>query len=217
MMCGSMEVRIGHSITGHCFVKILRLIILILLASAADLPADDPLPIKLSWAETAAQIDRLFESAWQREQVVPAEIASDQEFIRRIYLDLAGRVPAVSEVREFLASSEASRRNDIVEELLQDPAYIRHMTIVWRNALIPQAMTQQEFRPLIPGFDAWLWERLADNIPYDQIVREIITSNVLSGEATSQAVANTTSPDAFFVVRGLMPESLATGTARAFL
>jgi hypothetical protein len=198
-------------------VKILHLVILMLVASITDLTADDTLPEKLSWAKTAAQIDRLFESAWQREQVVPADIASDQEFIRRIYLDLAGRVPAVSEVRGFLASREDNRRNDVVEELLQNPAYVRHMTIVWRNALIPQAMTQQEFRPLIPGFDAWLWERLADNIRYDQIVREIITSNVLSHEATPQAGANTTSPDAFFVVRGLMPESLATGTARAFL
>ena len=61
---------------------------------------------RLTWQETSQQVDRLFESAWQREHVVPVDIASDEEFIRRIYLDLAGRVPSVSEVRAFLSSDD---------------------------------------------------------------------------------------------------------------
>jgi len=193
-------------------------VLLILLSGAAAM-ADDaaPSPQTMTWAETAAEIDSLFAESWQREQVVPAEIALDEEYIRRIYLDLAGRIPAVSEVREFLESESPQRRTEVVEQLLQDPAYVRHMTIVWRNALIPQAMTQQEFRGLIPGFDAWLWERLAKNMPYDQLVREIITSDVMSRQTDPQAVSNKTSPDAFFVVRSLMPENLAAGTSRAFL
>jgi hypothetical protein len=181
--------------------------------------ADDvaaPVP-KMTWAEAAVEVDALFTAAWQREKVVPAVMASDEEYIRRVYLDLAGRIPAVSEVREFLESDNPQRRSEVVEQLLQDPAYVRHMTIVWRNALIPQAMTQQEFRGLIPGFDAWLWERLSRNMPYDQLVWEIITADVMSRQTNPQAVSNTTSPDAFFVVRNLMPESLAAGTSRAFL
>jgi len=171
----------------------------------------------MTWAEASAEIDVLFAASWQREQVVPAKISSDEEYIRRIYLDLAGRVPAVSEVREFLESGSPQRRTEVVEQLLQDPAYVRHMTIVWRNALIPQAMTRQEFRGLIPGFDAWLWERLSKNMPYDTLVREIITSDIMSRQTDPQAVSDSTSPDAFFVVRNLMPESLASGTSRAFL
>lgn len=167
--------------------------------------------------DVAVKVDQLFLDVWQAEGIVAAERAGDEEFVRRVYLDLAGRIPAVSEVRVFLESDAETRRNQVLEDLLQDPAYIRHMTIVWRNALIPQAMTQVEFRGLIPGFDAWLWERLASNIPYDELVREIISSDVMSRGDNLQPLSNGTSPDAFFVVRGLRPENLAAGTARAFL
>lgn len=182
--------------------------------------ADEGLPSagdKLTWSETAHRIDELFQAAWEREEVVAADLAGDEEFIRRVYLDLAGRIPAVSETREFLGSTDPERRIKVVEDLLEDPAYVRHMTIIWRNALIPQAMSQMEFRPLVPGFDAWLWERLATNVSYDQVVHEIVTSNVLADGANPQAISNRTSPDAFFVVRGMMPESLAAGTVRTFL
>lgn len=197
---------------------LLHVVLLVLLPGNVVL-ADDAVSSArtMTWAEAASEIDALFAASWQREQVVPAPIASDEEYIRRIYLDLAGRIPAVSEVREFLESESPERRTEVVDHLLEDPAYVRHMTIVWRNALIPQAMTQQEFRGLIPGFDAWLWERLSKNMPYDQLVREIITADVMSRQPNPQAVSNTTSPDAFFVVRSLMPESLAAGTSRAFL
>lgn len=200
-------------------MRILSLLFLTWISGAVDVIANDAASVTatLTWKETSLQIDHFFESAWQSEKVVPAQIAASEEFIRRIYLDLAGRIPAVSEVREFLGSDDHDRRHVVVEELLQDPAYVRHMTIVWRNALIPQAMTQPEFRGLVPGFDAWFWERLATNVPYDQIVREIITADVQPNAVNPGAVADTTSPDAFFVVRRLMPESLAGGTARAFL
>lgn len=196
-----------------------RHIILIITLSAVCVPnarADDPTPHarKLSWEATAQQIDALFEQTWQQEQVTPADIAGDEEFIRRVYLDLAGRIPAVSEAREFLESDDPHRRSRVVDQLLQDPAYVRHMTIVWRNALIPQAMSQLEFRGVVPGFDAWLWERLATNVPYDRLVHQIITTEVFTDDSSNQEA---TRADAFFVVRGMMPESLASGTIRSFL
>ncbi|MEQ9408007.1 MAG: DUF1549 and DUF1553 domain-containing protein [Fuerstiella sp.] len=171
--------------------------------------------LNLSVDRVVSAIDDRFQQSWQAEQVVPAEVADDAEFIRRLYLDLAGRIPAVSELRAFLADPARDKRAQIVSQLLDSPASVRHFTTVWRNALIPQANSQPEFRGLIPGFQAWLWERISAGQPYDQIVREIITSelNVSNGAA----LAATTSPDAFFVVRELKPENLAAGTARAFL
>ena len=50
-------------------------------------------------AEAAAEIDRLFQQAWQASSVQPSLPATDEEYVRRLYLDLAGRIPAVSEVR----------------------------------------------------------------------------------------------------------------------
>lgn len=195
-----------------------HIILIIALAAVSVVPvrADDPAPQagKLTWEATARQIDSLFAATWQQEQITPADIADDEEFIRRVYLDLAGRIPAVSEAREFLESDDPDRRSQVVDQLLQDPAYVRHMTIVWRNALIPQAMSQLEFRGVVPGFDAWLWERLAANLPYDRLVHQIITTDVFAADDAAQGA---TRADAFFVVRGMMPESLASGTVRSFL
>ena len=168
-------------------------------------------------AEAAVRIDQLFEHAWQQQQIKPASPSSDEEFVRRIYLDLAGRIPAISEVREFLEKGNAGKRQQLVERLLDNPAYVRHFTIVWRNALIPAANSQAQFRALIPGFDAWLWKHLAENTPYDEFVREIITAPATGQNGGGPVLGTANSPDAFFAVRELKPENLATGTSRSFL
>lgn len=171
----------------------------------------------LSPAETARHIDLLFQKHWQLQSITPAAAATDSEFLRRLSLDLVGRIPAISEVRAFLKDTDPDKRTQIVERLLDGPAYVRHFTTVWRNALIPQASSQPEFRGVMPGFQAWLWQHIADNSPYDQMVRDIVTARISPG-ADSGAVLNAgSSPEAFFLVRGLKPENLATGTARAFL
>jgi len=70
---------------------------------------------------------------------------------------------------------------------------------------------------LIPGFDAWLWQHIAENTPYDQFVREIITTEGIGSAAPAPILNSASNPSAFFAVRELKPESLATGTSRAFL
>jgi len=71
--------------------------------------------VRLSVAEAAAEVDRLFERSWQSAGVQPAERSSDEEFVRRLYLDLAGRIPAVSEVRQFLGDDRPDKRSELVD------------------------------------------------------------------------------------------------------
>ncbi len=165
--------------------------------------------------ESATAIDRLFEDSWKAEGVTPSNLSEDAAYFRRLHLDLGGRIPAVSELREFLADSSPNKRSAAVSQLLDSPAFVRHITTVWRNALIPQASSQAQFRSLIPGFEALLWKHISEGSRYDQIAREIITAELNSNNGG--ALAATTSPDAFFVVRELKPENLSAGTARAFL
>ncbi len=175
-----------------------------------------PSTAPLTWEETARQIDQIFAESWQAQQVTPAPLADDSEFLRRVWLDLAGRIPSISEARQFLSDSNAKKRTELVEQLLDSPTYVRHFTIVWRKAIIPQASEQVQFRGLIPGFDAWLWQHIAENSPYDQLVREIITTPV-RGAAQNGVLNSASSPEAFFLSRELRPENLAAGTSRAFL
>lgn len=167
--------------------------------------------------ETASEIDRMFTHAWKKNGVEPAPEADGSEFVRRLYLDLAGRIPAASETREFLTSTSSSKRSDLVEQLLDGPAFVRHFTIIWRNALIPQAFNEPFTRQLVPGFEAWLWKHFSEDTRYDQIVRELITTPIDFGNDPQAVLTSASSPSAFFIVRQLQPENLATGTSRAFL
>lgn len=180
-----------------------------LTAASAGTPDD-------SWRQTVQKIDAEFARAWHDEEVTPAQPASDAEFLRRVYLDVVGRIPAVSEVRQFSQNSPstASQRQALVDELLDSPASIRHLTISLRNSLIPEATEQANLRFLVPGFEAWLWQKLADRTPYDQLARQIITTEF---ENTGNSVTNASRPDAFFAARNFKPEDLATATSRAFL
>lgn len=192
-----------------------NLFFLLLVVGAGGIAAEQSEDSRLSPEETAAEIDRLFQASWTENAVVPAEPATDEEFVRRLYLDLAGRIPAVSEVRTFLGNAAPQKRRELVEALLDSPAFVRHFTIVWRNALIPQAFNDPQGRGLVPGFESWLWTHFSQGTPYDQMVHELITTP-MGGDP--QVVLNAaSSPGAFFVVRQLQPENLATGTSRAFL
>src|SRR5262245_11076076 len=76
----------------------------------------------------AAQIDQRFAAAWDRD-VTPAPRADDAEFFRRVHLDLAGRIPSVTEVRDFLEDDRPDKRRLWVDRILQadpDDASYRH-------------------------------------------------------------------------------------------
>jgi len=182
---------------------------------AQDAQSDTIAPISVE--ATVAEIDRLFSAAWERDGIEPAPAAMDEEFVRRLSLDLAGRIPATSETRKFLASDSTDKRTGLVEELLDGPAFVRHFTIIWRNALIPQAFNEPGTRALVPGFEAWLWKHFSEETPYDQIVGELITTPIDFGGNQPGLLQSANSPSAFFIVRQLQPENLATGTCRAFL
>lgn len=178
--------------------------------STSQLRADTP-------EQVAASIDRLFETAWKANGVEPAPLATDEEYVRRLYLDLAGRIPAASEVRTFLADTRSDKRQKLVDELLDGPAFVRHFTILWRNALIPEAFNDLGTRQLVPGFEAWLWKHFSDGTPYDKMVHDLITTSIDYGDDPQALLTSASSPSAFFIVRQLAPENLATGTSRAFL
>ena len=80
--------------------------------------------------EVCHQVDALMVSVAERAGVKPVTIASDAEFLRRVYLDLAGQVPSVSAARDFLASRAAEKRRDLVQQLL---THHPRRLIIWRR------------------------------------------------------------------------------------
>src|SRR5439155_17276677 len=92
-------------------------------------------------AEIAARIDHYLAAGWSTSKAEPAPVAEDGEFLRRVYLDIAGRIPSVAETRAFLQDSAPDKRRRLVDRLLDSPRYITHFVSVWRALLLPEVNT----------------------------------------------------------------------------
>ncbi len=156
----------------------------------------------------AALIDRHLNERLEEENITPAPLADDAEYLRRVYLDLVGRIPSVGEARTFLNDTSPDKRRRLVEQLLDDAGYVTHFATVWREVLLPETKTDFGTRFQIPGFEAWLRQKLTENTPYDQVVYELLTAQV-----DGQQVG----PAAFYTAKEIKPENLAAGVSRMFL
>jgi hypothetical protein len=166
----------------------------------------------------AEKIDDLIARTWKSEKAIPAGTVDDAAFMRRVSLDISGKIPAVADLHEFLEDSSPDKRQRLVERLLDSPAYIMHFSNVWRGVMLPEADSNLEVRFLVPGFEAWLRKQLSANAGFDKLVREILTVPVDPRLATNpfQPQAEVT-PVGFYQAKQLKPENLAAGTARMFL
>jgi hypothetical protein len=169
-------------------------------------------------AALAARIDRMLEEAWAAKGITPAAPATDAEFLRRVYLDLAGRIPTVAEARAFLADPRPDRRRHLVAGLLRRQVHARHMATVWRHLLLPEADSNIGTRLLVPGFETWLRGHFETNKPYDELVRGLIAAPIAkrTGGFDFMTVGDA-SPVAFYIGKDAKPENLAAATARVFL
>jgi hypothetical protein len=166
----------------------------------------------------AAKIDEFIAQRWKAEKAIPAPPTDDDAFIRRVSLDIAGKIPSVAELHEFLDDSSLDKRQKLVERLLDSPAYITHFSSVWRTVMLPEAESNLEVRILIPGFEAWLRKQLTANTGYDALVREILTVPVDPRLAANPLQPQSeVTPVGFYQTKQLKPENLAAGTARMFL
>jgi len=177
---------------------------------AGPLAAAPPDPAALS-----ARIDKHISDGWKANEAIPAPPADDAEFLRRVYLDLAGRVPRVQEVRDFLADSSPGKRRQKIDELLNGPGYVHHFSIVWRREWLPQTLSNPNLQFVTPQFEQWLQKQLRENVSYDKMVKEIITAAPYAFyDGTGYNQANAT---AFLMVNELRPEMVAAATSRLFL
>jgi Protein of unknown function (DUF1549)/Protein of unknown function (DUF1553) len=122
-----------------------------------------------SATELAAKIDGFIEAALAAKDIEPAPLASDAEFHRRVYLDLAGRIPTEAEVRTFLGNTAPDRRTQLVNALLASAPYVEHMSNTWQTVIGPSSVNLQ------PAFRNWLTAQVRENTPYDKMIRDLLT------------------------------------------
>ncbi len=159
----------------------------------------------------AAQIDRLTEARWKEAGARPSAAASDAAYQRRVYLDLIGRIPPITEVRDFIDNPATDKREQLVRELVLTEDHAAHLARVWRVTMLPQANDPVFGQGFGFTFENWLKIRLHERAGYDQIVREIVTVGAAGGRGGNTGAA------VFFQANEGKAENLAAATSRLFL
>jgi hypothetical protein len=147
---------------------------------------------------TVDQIDAAALEQWKALGIVPSELCSDAEFIRRASLDITGTLPTAAEVQAFAADKNPSKRATLVDRLLERPEYASYFAIKWADVLRNKRENQAAFQHGTFTFHDWIRESLARNVPYNQFVRSILAASGTSETAPAvQWYQRLRAPDAF--------------------
>ncbi len=139
--------------------------------------------------------------------IVPSDLCDDATFIRRVYFDIAGTPPMPGAVRLFIENKAPDKRAKLIDELLERPEYKDYQTILWADLLRNTRTLLQE--PGVKAYTRFIRESFADNKPFDQFVRELITG-------TGSTYHNETAPANYYRVTD-DPSELTTSTSQIFL
>ena len=122
-------------------------------------------------------IDELVYDKLQRVKIQPSELCADEEFVRRIYLDIIGIPPTAEEVRDFLSDQRPSRakRDALVDQLVGSPEYVAFWTNKWADLLLVNRKFLGEEGAM--RLRNWIEQAVASNMPYDQFAYEILTAS----------------------------------------
>ena len=107
----------------------------------------------------------------------PSPVCDDATFLRRVTLDIAGRLPTADEARKFLADKDAKKRDTWVDRLLASQDYIDYFTNKWTAVLRNKRNRRGTYEEGNFAFYEWVRNSLATNKPYDQFVREVLTAS----------------------------------------
>lgn len=166
---------------------------MILLLLSTTLFAGDPEPLHV-------RIDRAVEAAHAG---APTPVGDDATFVRRLHLDLTGRIPTSHEARAFLDDPAADKRAKLVHRLLGGPEHVRHMVVsfdVWlMERRADKHVKADEWR-------AWLGAAFAANRPYNELVRDILGAD--GADPLQRPAAK------FTLDRDVAPDALARDVGR---
>src|SRR5262245_40925430 len=171
--------------------------------------------LKASTAPLApGELDRLVNDQLKKANVEPAKHTTDEQFIRRAWLDLTGRLPMPADITEFLADKSPNKRAQLIDRLLETDDFARHWGLYWRD-VITSRVADQRLNLFTPHFEKWIVEQIKSNRKWSEITRDLLTA---SGEVRNAEVDK--NGQAFFMIsrRGAdAVTEIAAETSRIFL
>ena len=121
------------------------------------------------------EIDRLVAKELRNSKLQPADLASDEQFLRRATLDLTGQLPRPGDVDRFVADQDPGKRARLIDRLLASDAYARHWARYWRE-VITARLPDRRGVVLAQPFEEWLFGQLKSNQGWDKVARAMITA-----------------------------------------
>ncbi|WP_165250688.1 DUF1549 domain-containing protein [Paludisphaera soli] len=147
---------------------------------------------------TPADLDALVAARLAKESpdVKPAPPTGDLEFVRRVYLDVAGVAPTPAQVREFVQDKAADKRARLIDELLATPEYARNWSRYWREVIQFRASNANAQQVRYDLLEDWIADQFERNRPWDEIAVGLLTATGRTDEngATGFTAAHTASP-----------------------
>ena len=139
----------------------------------AIVPHGKPLS-EIAGFQPANYIDKLSAAKWKKLGLQPSPSANDATFLRRVTLDVCGRLPTVDETRSFLADTSADKREKLIERLLNSPDYAAFFAMRWGAILRNSKLAGADQAAY--AFHNWLKELISRNRPYDELVRGVVAA-----------------------------------------
>jgi hypothetical protein len=126
--------------------------------------------------EKGAQIDALVDKVLVKQGIKPNPPSSDEQFLRRTYLSIVGRVPNYEEASAFLEDKSANKRDKLIDQLLDTPGYTSHLFNYFADMLRVLDEGRSDTQSSLPYVN-WLKQQVDSNRPYDEMVRDMLTAS----------------------------------------
>lgn len=157
-------------------------------------------------------VDDLVFAKLRQMNIVPSGLSGDREFLRRIYVDATGQLPTAEQVRAFLEDSRPHKRSRLIDALLDGPEYASYWTVKFEDWFRNHPVYM--FGRSLGVFKDWIHGWVAQDRPYDQVVRELLTS---AGDTMRNPAANFWYPATDFMQNQFSVNKVTPTVTRLFL
>jgi hypothetical protein len=169
----SLELKCVRARASILLLPILAFHLLSLPALAATNPFDSDIV-----ATPAGRIDEIVFGKLKQLQIQPAHLSTDPVFVRRAYLDTIGTLPTALEAETFILDTSPNKRARLIDTLLQRKEFAEYCAMRWSDVLRIKAEFPINLWPnAAQAYHRWILTALSDNMPYDQFVRQLLTSS----------------------------------------
>ena len=147
-----------------------------------------PKDVKFKWSNPPANnyVDEHTNAKFLKLRINPSELCTDEQFLRRASLDICGILPTPEEYSAFMNDTDPKKREKLVDSLLDRKEFVEMWVMKWSELLQIRTSQQVDYKPMLLYY-SWLQERISNNTPIDELVREILAAK---GGTFSNAATN---------------------------